>query len=361
MMNGKHTLAVFSLLATAIFIILWLKNSTYLPNVKNNGFKRKWIENLVVLEKEKNISSAFARFPGTHSGYNFLATKDPFVLVKFSEDLNPKDTFTLNLPKINASYNPNILVVDSFNVLVALPNSALSFTISLDSEKIDSVRLQSDIFTRFSKMRNSSAIVRALTKDQTRQSFKKIDLKSGEVIKEASIVENDKSYMGFDSDGILQFDPIRNLFIYVQYYRNEVHCFDTSLNLIYKSNTIDTISTNSAVYTKLEKFDSQKVTSSAARLIVNRECIVDSKNGVYFILSNLRSDDATNSDFRENNTLDIYKIDDGMYLGSFTIPKRNSTYFLSATIDSSHLLVLNKGNLAKYRIDYSKLLQIMAK
>ncbi|WP_343304401.1 hypothetical protein AAHN97_22740 [Chitinophaga niabensis] len=354
-MNTRHSFAIISILVFITLFLVYLKNAASLPNTQNNGFSRKWLDKAIALDATEEINTSFQRISGISNSKFFLSTLKPDVITTFSLDLKAQDTIFLNLPKINGSYTPNILNVDSTDIRIYLPNLALSLYSSFTENKFDSSKFQSDIYTRFSQLSDSQIIVRALSENQTRQKFKKVNTRTGEVLKESKIIEDDDSFMGFDSDGTLNYDSKNKLLLYVQYYRNEVYCFDSNLNVVYKSKTIDTIKYNHTNYTKLNKAGSEKITTSESRLIVNRNCIVDSENGLFYVLSNLKADNESPPLYNNNNTIDIYKTINGKYVGSFHLPREGKSRILSAVVTPPYLVALSKGNLSKYKIDYTDL------
>jgi len=110
----------------------------------------------------------------------------------------------------------------------------------------------------------------------------------------------------------------------------------------YISHTIDTISSNSVDYTEERKNEKSKISAASARKLVNRDVVLDSKNGLLYVISNLKADNETATSFRKNNVIDIYNIYNGKYLNSFYIPKQFEQTIKSLIIQDQFIIVLYK-------------------
>ena len=157
----------------------------------------------------------------------------------------------------------------------------------------------------------------------------------------------------FCTDGLLYFDSVNSLIFYIFFYRGQYLCLDTNLNLLYSNKTIDTIST-----AKMEVVESRKrgivVTQKTPPRLINRNLTTYKER--LFILSALKSDNESRSDFRNNQIVDVYDIKNGKYLYSSYIPKYKGKKIREIRIANGSLLVIYDEFLIKYKLEETGLL-----
>ncbi|RNL90677.1 hypothetical protein ED312_05735 [Sinomicrobium pectinilyticum] len=123
----------------------------------------------------------------------------------------------------------------------------------------------------------------------------------------------------FSSDGMLTYDPVTQKVVYTHFYHNELICFDTDLNPIYKGNTIDPIS---KAQLKMDTIQSEnKMTLSAPPLYVNKQN--NAYNGKLYVRSALVASNENKQAFKHNTVIDVYT------LNNTEIAYQNSFYILS--------------------------------
>ena len=117
----------------------------------------------------------------------------------------------------------------------------------------------------------------------------------------------------FCTDGMLHFAPSLDYLVYLYHYRNEFICMDTSLNVLYKGNTIDTVSRAQIKVAKIES--KNEVTLAAPPLMVNKQSSVF--NEWLFVNSNMLSKNENVEVFSAVPVIDVYNLKDGKYQFSF--------------------------------------------
>ena len=122
----------------------------------------------------------------------------------------------------------------------------------------------------------------------------------------------------FCTDGTLVYNEALSQLIYTYYYRNEFICTDTSMNLLYRGNTLDTVSLAGVKVAQVESED--KTTTSAPKIITN------SASATYgpwlFIRSKLMASNEQENQFRNASVIDVYDLTkEGDYAFSFYLPK----------------------------------------
>lgn len=117
----------------------------------------------------------------------------------------------------------------------------------------------------------------------------------------------------FCTDGMLRYDNIYGRLIYVYYYRNEFMVMDSSLNLIYRAQTIDTTSIAKIKVATIES--SQWKTLSSPANFVNKQ--VDVMGNWLFIQSNLIARNEHPEAFKKGAVIDMYNLVTQRYVFSF--------------------------------------------
>lgn len=123
----------------------------------------------------------------------------------------------------------------------------------------------------------------------------------------------------FSTDGMLRYGKKMNLLVYLYFYRNQFMCMDTSLNLLYRANTIDTISR--ARITPME-FKTDRGSSKKIGLppkIINKNSAVSRQ--WLFVHSGLLAKNEDPRQFEQSTVIDVYDLAvKGAYSRSFYIP-----------------------------------------
>lgn len=151
----------------------------------------------------------------------------------------------------------------------------------------------------------------------------------------------------FCTDGKLLFDPESNEVVYFYIYRNEFIVMDSSMNLMYRGKTIDTVS--HAQIRAVKKRANQSYTMSAPPLIVNENGGVS--NGLLFIKSPLLSGNELEKVFAKLTVVDVYDLKGASYLFSFYVPKFDGRSFREFMIHENLLIVLYDRRIETFRLN----------
>lgn len=154
----------------------------------------------------------------------------------------------------------------------------------------------------------------------------------------------------FCTDGQLSHDKKTGLFVYVYNYRNQFICFDSSLNILYRGNTIDPIAIARIEVTRVNNTMQLK----SPPLSVNKRSY--QSDGFLFNVSNLRSKEESHEAFEDSSVVDIYRTSDGTYSVSFYIPNYKNLRISSFAVSGSRLYALYDQYLVLYDFDKSNLM-----
>ncbi|HTR28671.1 MAG TPA: hypothetical protein VMH27_05345 [Puia sp.] len=175
----------------------------------------------------------------------------------------------------------------------------------------------------------------------------RIFLDSDSVVRAENSLEKQQDGI-FSTDGMLAYDDSSKRVVYVYFYRNRVSCFDTSLNLLYRSRTIDTIS---HAQLTLGRLNSQgDMTLAKPPLFVNK--LICAANGLLFVRSALKANNEEASVFHENSVIDVYWLRDGHYRFSFYLPDFSGNKIRSFRVIGHRLLAIYDRYLYSYHLEF---------
>jgi hypothetical protein len=335
-------------LTTTILFILLLRFTT-IPNKNLNGFLRHWSSPNFTKINEKQITSPLEQVCGATLDHIFFSVPNPQWLVMMNMNLTREDTIYFPVNIDDRLLTGHYYAVDSPLIYLYANNIPELFYSNLDGGHIKSVKLATSIFTKSTQVSPTSLVVRAFDSSRT-QVFQKIDCQSGKIAKQAKIIPQNKSDMGFSTDGLLQYDKSSNRLLFVQFYQNKFYCLDSNLSLIYTGKTIDTTTTNNISIESIKIDTVNYLMPSKSRVTVNKLCSV--ADGSLFILSGLIADNENRNDFQNNNVIDIYSIATGKYKGSFYIPLISGNQIKSFIVTKSNIIALYKDHVATYELSH---------
>jgi hypothetical protein len=140
----------------------------------------------------------------------------------------------------------------------------------------------------------------------------------------------------FCVDGRMIASARDNRFVYLYYYRNQFIVTDTSLNLLYRGKTIDTVSR--AKITVADIHSAQTRTINSPPLIVNKRGSIY-KNWL-FVNSALIANNETREIFLNASVIDVYNLETGKYHFSFYIKDLEREKMQDFVVTADKLVVL---------------------
>ena len=173
------------------------------------------------------------------------------------------------------------------------------------------------------------------------------------IIGDSSLMVNDriltKQVDGFFcTDGIFVKAPNTDKVIYVYYYRNQFIAADTNLNLIYKANTIDTV-TQAKI--KIGKIHSEnKITMSAPPFYVNKHATCNEQ--YLFVHSVLKADNDTDEIHEKAAAIDVYLISDGKYQFSFYLPDFGGHKLADFKVYDKELVAIFDSYVCSFKLNF---------
>lgn len=150
----------------------------------------------------------------------------------------------------------------------------------------------------------------------------------------------------FCTDGMLRMDRNSHRLVYLYRYRNEFLCMDTTLNLLYKARTIDTISHADIKLRTLER--TAMTTLASPPRLVNKD--VQLANGRIFVCSGIKADNENLATFDQLAVIDVYDLNDGKYQLSFYLPDYNDLDPVGFWVQGDKLVAIYDNVMVVYKL-----------
>lgn len=151
----------------------------------------------------------------------------------------------------------------------------------------------------------------------------------------------------FCVDGKLMFNRKLNEFVYLYFYRNQFIVTDTGLALNYRGHTIDTFT---HVRIKVAEIKEGKESMlSSPPMIVNGLSCTDGE--FLYVQSGLLAKNQDYRMFKVSITLDCYRLTDGIYVGSFHIPRYGKEDLMNFQVVNDRLFAVFGKHLITYHLN----------
>ena len=229
--------------------------------------------------------------------------------------------------------------IDSTNCYVMAGNVPAVIKVNLHSRTTSIFRVPGNLYSESVVLDSNNYIFRYYKKfsGKWNQIFVKANTLTNTVYEELNISER-KGDAGFSTDGNLLFDESTRRVVYVEYYRNRFTCMDTSLQLLYRANTIDTFKNATVTVSVNESGEVESITNGSPLHEINLES--RAAGGKLYIHSAVKADNEKTENFIHHSLIDVYQISDGQYLGSFYIPEYKGERSKEFEIDRDNIIVL---------------------
>lgn len=346
-MRNKIAYRIILILVIDISILGILVASTSMPNSKKNGFLRNFISKDLQIIKTATFDNSFTKISGVSDNTIYLIGENPNAILMLNKKLDPKDTLMVNLEIPAEKMVPFSIKIDSPWLYMHINNMKSVIYGKFPGQKLTMVKLKSLIFTKSVQISPGSCIIKTINPSMKKQMLQKLNVETGELIKEVEIATSQNNSDWLSSDGMLEYHKKTGCILYVEYLKNKFYCLDSNLNLLYNANTIDTVSTNEVKLTKeISKDGKTKMVPSEARITVNESLFTDDQ--YIYIVSGLRSDNESFRDFMQKIVVDSYNIVNGVYAGSFYISDGRNGSLKSALLKNDTLTVLLDKKIITY-------------
>lgn len=301
-----------------------------LPNRQPNGFKRFFLlEESLTPESHTQVSANVREIISFTSANIYLSTDRPDEIMVKDNQLKSIETinFTLSDSLLNAIGDAFKVRLDRSRIYVFANNIPAVVRIGLHDGSRRIIPVPGPAFSYAVALSETSFIFQQFLDNGKNTHFVKHNAASGTLYSEdgLSLPSTDG---GLSTDGQLHYDRSKSQLLYMHYYNNAITSFDTNLVLTRRFHTIDTIS--------------RRLRLAGAPLVTNQKSCV--YNEFLLVCSNLKADNETFYDYRNNIPVDIYEIATGIYSGSFYLPLPNGKLVKSMKAYRNNLAILYHDN-----------------
>jgi hypothetical protein len=329
----------------AIFLLNWISQRA---NSRPNAFIRSFPPHLAIPERIVDLHYNSWYVAGATASKIYLgnAIAPSRLLVA---DTAFRDTARISLkflrtPELITGYS--MVTVDSPFIFLMEGRLPLMMRGNLSDLTIDRERAGTP-FSLCVPISSRSSIVRIWDARQQQNLLAKIFLDTTAVVRGEHILEKQQDGI-FSTDGMLSYDDSSKRVVYVYFYRNQINCLDTSLNLLYRSRTIDTISYAQLVLGRLNA--QGDITLAKPPVFVNRQ--ICAANGLLFVRSALKANNEETSVFKGNSVVDVYWLRDGHYRFSFYLSDFLGNKIRSFRVVGHRLLAIYDRYLYIYHLNF---------
>lgn len=341
--------ATFLIFLVSIAVIVLLYASSTKDNLVKNGFNRSFQNQEIVSLDSIQLN---------HSGYYFAGATDHHIYLGnhqspkeiFVTDYSLVDTTRIKLSIFDTSkiaWGATNVKIDSPNIVMYEGATPSILHGSLPTSNIIRYANSGTKFNRAVPISSFSIVLRTYNRQLNQNILKRENIDSP-LIKHSYQLE--KQIDGFFcTDGMLLYSNTQNQIFYIFYYRNQIICLDTNLNIIYQAKTIDTISHARIKVGTIHSKSS--VTLSSPPLLVNKKGLAVGK--YIFVNSVLLADNESKETFKHYSAIDVYLAKDGSYQFSFYIPLFQNRKITDFYIKNNFLFVLYNQNLHLFKLNFS--------
>jgi hypothetical protein len=323
-----------------------------LVNHRKNGFIRLIPPHVLTPLNTKDIGFNSFYIVGATTKKIYLGnTMAPSKLLITDFALKDTQIATLTFPgNPTILQGANLVWVDSPFIYLMEGRVPLLMRGSLSSRVIDQVK-PSTYFMQALPVSPSSFVIRTYDRVQ-RQSVLARTTLDMPTAKEGSHPLERQGDGIFSTDGMLNVDRISGRIIYMYFYRNQLPCFDTALNLLYTGRTIDTV-TQAQLSVATLGVDSSTTLSAPPHFVNYFSCIA---GNLLFVHSALKANNETESQFEQASAIDVYSISNGRYRFSFYISKYLGKKMKSFRIFGNKLFAIYDHYIVVYLVNFPKML-----
>ncbi|HET7116310.1 MAG TPA: hypothetical protein VFI29_07450 [Hanamia sp.] len=342
---------VLSLLCmtTAVIAVLTLMIISTDNDSRKGDFKRNFICKTPVLLYHSKKMKGLRTICGIQENQIYLETDSVGNIIETDSTLSNKRLLKIGIPDRKTVQSLYTTCVDSSYCYIMAGNVPEIIRYHLDGLSYQIFHFPKKLFSESLLVGDNDYVLRAYQKFKS--NWDQVFIRWNPVKHILLTQENvpaKRGDAGFSTDGMLLFDRSTKHILYVEYYNNQFICLDTILHVLYKGQTIDTIS-NTAIKVSSETTPYSKTITNASPLHeINLES--NAVNDKLYIHSATPAKNESSKEFRSNAVIDVYSISDRHYLGSFYIPEYKEERLKDFELAADKLIVLYANYVVVYSI-----------
>ena len=345
-LNLRRGLLLTVFLSAGITMVVLFSFSEHIVHYKNK-FIRRFPQHVAQEVYKIDLKFNSYYFAGFGDGKVYLGNyTSPFRVVRFDTLSKQKNSFQITLKEKSLPFSrPKIKVFEN-NFFLYEGTVPYLFKGDVHSWH-GKLRLNGGyLFSSAEPMDSLNLAVRYLVPRTGENSLGNLNLNNTEKAKFNKEILK-KQFDGiFDTDGILAYNHQLNRMIYTYYYRNEFFVIKPTLELDYKSNTIDTISHAKVELMKYK--NSRMKTFAKPPLTVNKGIATYGK--LLYVNSALPGLYESEEIWKNASIIDIYDLSNRTYRSSFLIHDSEGKKVKSMLVYGHFIYVLTGSQLVCYKL-----------
>jgi hypothetical protein len=345
MLMQKKLILIGGLFTCSLLSILVLFISSREPGSDHSGFRRDISELVLSTPKVLDIQYNSYYLAGVSADQIYLGNVTaPLLLLAVDSALTI--TKRLSIEGNDLHVKATQITIDSSNFYMSDLMSYHFYRGSLDSLKARRYMYDSAFFAEAVPISTSTFAIRTFASDVNEYLLARETSYAPHMTRVPDLLQKQVDGL-FCTDGMLHYDRATNRLVYLYFYRNQFMCMDTSLNLIYRANTIDTTSRAKIEVVEIESEGA--TTLGSPPLMVNKKSCVS--GGWLFVNSNLMANNEYEEKFNDASVIDVYSLADGSYRISFYLPNFENQKIKGFMVRGDRLIAVYAHYLLSYRMN----------
>ena len=337
-------LFILTLGSSAGVVVLFLTSENTLHY--NNQLNRRYPHHPATLRDTLNLGYNSYYLAGINDDALYLGnTTAPLHLLKIN--LNSKDTIHLQiqLSEVQRALPFQSIKTQIHKNKIYLYDSAANILLAgnLNDLKLDSISLSHN-FSLLQVTNDSTAIVRTRNISKSKNELAVLNFNKADTLKQNPNLLEPQQDGIFSTDGMLLYNSQLDRTIYTYYYRNQFLIADNQLNLIRRTNTIDT---TSSAQLKIEGVDNSRKLANVP-FYVNKHAATYGRH--LFIHSDVLGVNDTAQMLEDALIIDVYDLLNYSYRFSFYLYKPKNTKLKDFKVYNNEVFALIENQLLIYRL-----------
>ncbi|KAF2334585.1 MauE/DoxX family redox-associated membrane protein [Flavobacterium nitrogenifigens] len=337
--------SVITISSISIVAVLFLlsENIVHYHNKLTRRFPQAPI--LEVISKDLKLNSFY--FAGVYNKNVYLGnTTSPLVLTILNSELLQTKKTMIDLDHKELPFRGVSIMVEPPYFFVADGTVPCVFRGKIENWKAKLIHQKGEYFTTARAIDSNAIAVVAANRINGDNVLGVIQLhKNGNTILNPAILQKQADGV-FDTDGILVYNKELERIIYLYAYRNQFTIADNHLNIVWKGNTIDTI-TKAKLHIENDKSHNQRQFSKPP-LFVNNNCA--SYNNLLFVHSAIPGRFEDDRMWKNSSIIDVYDLKKKSYALSFTISNLRGKKMRYMKVINDKMYVLIGSHIILYKL-----------
>ncbi|MGE6397057.1 DoxX family protein [Chryseobacterium scophthalmum] len=334
-----------TIIASCLVVILMFISSENIIK-KENNFTRRFLQHPVFDDKILDLGVNSYYFAGLANGKIYLGNSTtPLYITTIDTALRSLSRTKISLDNMDHPFRNMQLKVKSSYYYLYDGNVPVIYRGRLGDSVAKTISYGDAFFNQLSVLDSMKFALRTQKRADKQYAIAFLDLMRIPKLELKPVVLQRQVDGVFDVDGLLNVEPKTGKVVYTYFYRNQYIVMDSSLNILRRLNTIDTISRANVSVIKLSD---GRTKMNAPSFSVNKGFTLH--GNLIFNRSNLKGKHEPSNSWKTSSIIDVYRTDEQRYIGSFYIRHKNSKAMSSMITDGGYLYVLIGNELQRYRI-----------